>query len=105
MLFSDYKNHKNAVINPKLLWEYDLNGFDYIGMRNLVVQRVVERGWPDDYFAILNLYGEDGVKDAIRQISSLNKKDMNFVSKVFSIPLTELKCYSRQLSKNPHWSY
>lgn len=62
MLFSDYKKHNFKEVNPKLLWEYDLSDFDYQDMRNIVVQRVIERGWPDDFYAILNLYGEEGVQ-------------------------------------------
>jgi hypothetical protein len=45
---SDYKKHTDARINPALLWEYNLSDFDYQQMRNVVVQRVIERGWPND---------------------------------------------------------
>ena len=93
MLFSDYKKHNFKELNPKLLWEYDLSDFDYQDMRNVVVQRVIERGWPDDFYAILNLYGEEGVKEAIKKIPTLNNVDMNFVKVVFNIPLNELRCY------------
>ena len=105
MLFSDYKKHNFKEVNPKLLWEYDLSDFDYQDMRNVVVQRVIERGWPDDFYAILNLYGEEGVKEAIKKIPTLNNVDMNFVKVVFNIPLNELRCYKEKLSKEPHWNY
>jgi hypothetical protein len=51
MFFDDYKQLPEAKINPSLLWEYKLSGFDYQQMRNIVVQRVVERGWTDDWYA------------------------------------------------------
>lgn len=92
MLYSDYKNHPIKEVNPTLLWEYDLQNFDYQDMKKLVIQRVIERGWPNDFYAILNLYGLDGVKEAIKEIKSLNRKDKNFVSVVFEIPLKDLKC-------------
>ena len=106
MFFSDYKKEENAkaVVNPVLLWEYDLSNFDYNQMRNIVVQRVIERGWPNDWYAILNRYGEEGVKEAIKTISYLNDKDMNFVSLVFQIPLNEMKCYTRKQSHLAHWN-
>ena len=53
MLFDDYKLHTKTVIRPSLLWEYDLNRFDWAKMRNVVVQRVLERGRMDDYYADL----------------------------------------------------
>lgn len=96
MYFSDYKYHLLAALRPSLLWEYDLTGFDYQDMRSIVVQRVIERGWPDDFFAILNLYGEQGVAETIRNIPTLNRVDMNFVHVVFDLPPTELRSYARR---------
>lgn len=52
MFFSDYKQHPITNINPTLLWEFDLANFDYQDMRNVVVQRVIERGRFNDYYAI-----------------------------------------------------
>nr|WP_199141927.1 hypothetical protein [Pedobacter sp. ASV12] len=73
-------------------------------MRNIVVQRVIERGWPNDWYAMLNLYGIDGVVDSIKNIAFLNDVDMHFVSTQFDIPLTEMKCYIRKQSALGHWS-
>ena len=51
MLYSDYKNHNIKHISSHLLCEYNLVDFDYQAMRKVVVQRVIERGWPDDFYA------------------------------------------------------
>ena len=48
MLFIDFKNYPSAKISASLLWEYDLNNFDYQDMKALVIQRVIERGKMDD---------------------------------------------------------
>jgi hypothetical protein len=48
MFFDDYKIYHEAKVNPALLWEYDLGCFDYLQMRQVVVERVVER-WKDDW--------------------------------------------------------
>ena len=101
--FDNYKEHLSATINPSLLWEYDLTHFDYQQMRNIVVQRVVERGWRDDWFAALNLYGIEGMRDAIKHLPYLNNKDMNFVSTIFKIPLSEMKCYEKKQLHQAHW--
>jgi hypothetical protein len=53
---------------------------------------------------MLNLYGIDGVKNAIKELPYLNDKDMNFVSKEFNIPLTALKCYTNKQSAGAHWN-
>jgi hypothetical protein len=100
----DYKKHPEATINPSLLWEYDLSQFDFQQMRNIVVERVIERGWPDDWWAALNMYDEKGMIAAIKSIPYLNEKDMNFVSKAFRIPLSKMKCYVKKQSPSQHWN-
>ena len=104
MYFEDFQKHTDAVLNPKLLWEFDLDGFDLIANRVLTVQRVVERGWPSDWYFILNLYGLDGVRSAIREIAYLNDMDLNFVSHQFAIPKTLMKCYEKKRSVKQHWA-
>jgi hypothetical protein len=104
MPFEDYFNHKNAEVRPTLLWEYDLSNFDWQKMRNEVVQRVLERGRMDDFYAILNLYGVEGVKAALREIPYMNDKDMNFACVAFDLRKEELKCYTRKQSMPLHWN-
>lgn len=104
MYFSSYNNPDIKEINPTLLWEYNLVDFDYQAMRKQVVQRVVERGWPDDFQAIFNLYGIDNVVETIKEIKYLNKVDMNFVHIVFQIPLKQLRCYKESQLKIQHWN-
>ena len=104
MFFDAFKNFPNATLNPGLLWEYNNANIDYTAMRGVIVQRVIERGWPDDWYAMLNLYGVDGVKEAIKGLTYLNEKDMNFVSHQFDIPLSAMKCYEKKQSVNTHWN-
>ena len=92
MFFDDYKQHADAQVRTSLLWEYDLARFDWQKMRTLVVQRVVERGRRDDFYAILNLYGLEGVREGIREIPTLNPKDRSFVCTTFHLKKEELKC-------------
>jgi hypothetical protein len=91
IFFSDYRQHTDATINPSLIWEYNMDDFDFQAMKQVVVQRVVERGWPNDWYAALNL-------------PYLNDKDMYFVSALFQIPLSELTCYTRKQSRLAHWN-
>ena len=104
MPFEDYHNHRNAKVRPTLLWEYDLADFDWQQMRNEVVQRVLERGRMDDFYAILNLYGVEGVKAALREIPYMNDKDMNFACVAFDLRKEELKCYTKKQSIQLHWN-
>ena len=104
MIFDGYERHKDARVRSSLLWEYDTKDFDWTSMRTTVVQRVVERGFVEDFYAILNLYGVDGVKEAIKCIPYLNAKDQNFVCVTFQLKKEELRCCSHRQSVQKHWN-
>ena len=105
MLFDDYRQHQDSAIRSSLLWEYDLSDFDWQNMRNVVVQRVLERGRMDDYYAMLNLYGREGVREALRMIPYMNRKDMNFACFVFDLKKEELRCCTMRPSHPLHGSF
>lgn len=104
MFFDGFESHADAKVRESLLWEYELSDFNYQNMRNIVVQRVVERGRMDDFYAILNMYGVEGVKNAIREIATFNPKDLAFVCSVFDLKKEELKCYTRKPLHPQRWN-
>lgn len=104
MFFDNYKLYPKAQIRKTLLWEYNLDQFNWTDMRIVVVQRVIERGRIEDFYALLNLYGPNGVNDAIKQIPYLNPKDLSFVCSVFNLKKEDLKCYTKQQSRIQHWN-
>lgn len=58
VLFDSYEHNKGKYrISPILLGEYDLRRFDWQRNCHIVVQRVIERGRVEDYFAAFDLYG------------------------------------------------
>ncbi len=103
-VFDDYAKHAGeCAISPTLLWEYDLSDFDWWKSRKIVVQRVIERGWFNDFYAAINLYGGiDGFREIIKEVPDLSPRDMNFVCTVFGLKKEELRCYTRKLLRNQH---
>lgn len=103
MFFDDYQNHQQARLRPSLLWEYELEDFDWEAMRTVVLQRVIERGRMTDFYAALNLYGLPGFKEGVKEIPYLNAKDIAFVCTVFGLKKRELKCYTQKQLRQKHW--
>ncbi len=104
MFFDNYNLHQKAKIRRTLLWDYNTDKVNWQDIRIVVVQRVIERGRPDDFYALLNLYGPEGVKEAIKKIAYLNAKDLSFVCSVFNLKKEDLKCYTKQQSTIQHWN-
>lgn len=106
MYFDNYKDHLKATLNQGLLWEYDLSRFDFKAQIGLVVQRVIERGASEDFYALFNLYGIEAVTRAIKEIPSLSQRDIEFVSNVFGIPYHDLKAYENMVkASSQQWPH
>lgn len=95
MIFDDWQDHPNEKINPALLWEYNLDTFDWKNARAIVVQRVIERGWYSDWYAAIHLYGglDNFIEIVKNEVPVLNEIDMNYV------------CIGFELKKEDLWSY
>lgn len=92
-------------MNPSLLWEYDLNQFDWQKGRNIVVQRVIEMGEPEDFFAAFDLYGGiAGFREIIKSVPYLSAIDIHFACAFFNLKREELRCYTKKQSSLGPWN-
>ncbi len=94
MFFDDWKEKSTGLkVSERLLWEYDLSRVDWNDMRIVVVQRVIERGSLEDFYAAICLYGGiENIKTIIKEIPILSDRNMNFVINIFHLKKEELKC-------------
>ena len=104
MLLDNFQKYSNLSVRKSLLWEYDLDKIDWETMRHVVVQRVVERGRPEDFYAALNIYGRQNLIQTIKELKYLNKKDASFVRSVFGIKKKEMLCYTHRPLSRKHWT-
>jgi hypothetical protein len=88
-------------LSEYLFWDYNINMLDPGIDKNLILERVFSRGTENDEKEVLNYYGKTLIKKAILDIKYLDKKTLNYLSTVFSIPREEFKCYKRSQSGNP----
>ena len=76
------KNKKKPNIPPFLLWEYDLNTFNYDKSYKIVIERVLQMGTLDDWKEIVNYYSTEKILETIEWSAQLDKRDKDF-SKFF----------------------
>ena len=108
-MFNDWKERikENPQVNKSLLWDMktsDMTDEDWQYMKLLVVERVIERGCENDYYAIFRLYGgPKGVREIIKQIRKvLDPVDEAFVRMVFNLKKEDLICYERKRLRELH---
>lgn len=66
------------AINDRLLWEYDLETFNYDRSYKIVIERVLERGTLDEWRAVLSYYGQEKVLEVIDWSAQLTPRMKNF---------------------------
>ena len=87
----------SQLISSSLLWEYDLTDFDWDKSKCIVVERVIERGRPEDYRGAINRYGGiENFREIIKAVRHLSPKDIAVVCFFFKLNKEELLCYRRQ---------
>ena len=70
------------IINPALLWEYDLDTFNYQKSYKIVIERVLERGNIEEWKEICRLYPKEKILETIDWSAQLEDRDKQF-SKLF----------------------
>ena len=73
---------KPDIINPALLWEYDLETFNYDKSYKIVIERVIQRGNLKEWREMVRYYSKDKIMATIEWSAQLDKRDKEF-SKLF----------------------
>jgi hypothetical protein len=70
------------IINQALLWEYDLDTFNYEKSYKIVIERVLERGNLEEWREMVRLYSKEKILETIEWSAQLDRRDKEF-SKFF----------------------
>jgi len=99
-MFQDWKIKikDNPQVSPHLLWDVDKSKIDWEKMKVFVVERVIERGDENDYYAIFLLYGgPEGVREIVKKAVFNDPKDEALARVLFDLKKKDLECYKRRL--------
>ncbi|MEJ0104031.1 MAG: hypothetical protein WDO19_16345 [Bacteroidota bacterium] len=66
------------IINPALLWEYDLDTFNYKKSYKIVIERVLERGNLEEWKEMVKLYSKEQILKTIEWSAQLEERDKEF---------------------------
>jgi hypothetical protein len=100
-------NPDNSIIskiNPQYFWDIDLLTLDENSSFRLIVERVFTLGEVNEMNLLISFYGREKVIDVLSDLSYLDPKTLNFVSKLFNKPLKSFKCYRLKQSNPQHWN-
>lgn len=66
------------IINPALLWEYDLETFNYDKSYKIVIERVLQMGNLEEWRNMVNYYSKEQILETIEWSAQLEKRDKDF---------------------------
>ena len=88
------------MVPKRLFWEYNCDKIDWQKEATGIIQRVMERGTQAEWKELVRFYGERDVIYSLKnEINSLPDEVISEVCAYFKLVPTELKCYTRKLSK------
>ncbi len=88
-----------------LFWDVDLEKFDNIRNKRLIIERVFTLGDLDDLRKIIRFYGIETIREEIVKAGNLDKKTLAWASIYLDIPKTHFRCYTKKQSQKTHWNY
>jgi hypothetical protein len=66
------------IINPALLWEYDLDTFNYEKSYKIVIERILQLGDLDEWRNMVKFYTPEQILETIEWSAQLDKRDKDF---------------------------
>ena len=73
-----------------LFWDTPVANIDIKKNKRYVVERVLTRGFLQDFYLLTKMYDTEEIKDALRKSKELDPKTVNFCSHYFNIPKSEM---------------
>lgn len=66
------------IINPALLWEYDLETFNFDKSYKIVIERILQLGNLNEWRNMVRYYPMEKIKETIEWSKQLDKRDKEF---------------------------
>lgn len=77
-----------------LFWDADIDKIDLKKNQRYVIERVLMRGFTEDFYILLKLYSSEEIKNALMKSKELDPKTINFCSLYFNLPKSEMNVSS-----------
>jgi hypothetical protein len=66
------------IFNTALLWEYDINTFNFDKSYKIVIERILQLGDLDEWKSMVKYYSKEKIIETISWSKQLDKRDKDF---------------------------
>lgn len=104
-IFTTYSKERGLhKVNQALLWDYQMDTFDWQKYRRIVAERVISMGRLSDWYGAFDLYG--GIrgfrKIAKDEVVDLTTRNLDFMCRALNLKKEETRCYKQQQLRQAH---
>ena len=90
-IISQYKIHA--------FWDVPLKSIDYEKHKDFIIERILQYGGFDGIQWIFKNYDRQSIEQVVMNSRSLSRRTAHFWAVYFSIPISNIRCLSRQRQK------
>jgi hypothetical protein len=72
------QEQRPQIINPALLWEYDLETFNYKKSYKIVIERILQMGSMEEWRNMVKFYTREQILETIDWSAQLDERDKEF---------------------------
>lgn len=91
--------------SPHLFWDTKADQVDLKKHRVWLVRRVLEKGLWADWKLLLQLLGEDKIREAVKNSRYLEKRALSFACVALNLDQSELRCSTLKSCQATLWPY
>jgi hypothetical protein len=92
-------------LSKEIFWDTNYDAIDWDKSYQWVICRVLDRGSLKDWFQIKENYGIEKILAVAQDAKYLSKKTIYFLSAIYTIPLTQFRCYNLMQFQQEQWIY
>jgi len=83
-------------LTKAVFWNCDIEKFDYIRDKNIIIERIIEAGLENDEIIMWSLYSYEDIKNVALNIENLDEDIVTYMSFVLKVDEKEFKCYKKK---------
>jgi hypothetical protein len=102
MMVTEGKDSITSLLRQAYFWDVDITPGKTVSKR-LIIERIFCLGTLTEIALVLQFYGKEEVEETLCNLNYIDPKTLNFLSKYFSIPKKDFKCYTRKQLMLQYW--
>ena len=84
-------------LRKSLFWDVPANSLDLDKNKKLILERVFTRGEIEEFQSVNGYYSRKEIRETVKKIGQMDKKTLQFISRIYQIKLGDFKCYKKNL--------